>query len=62
MFGRKALFMSKRARIQRIRALVADLSSLEAEMRDVTAALVELTDPGDDLHAEVSRLLQALDG
>jgi hypothetical protein len=31
-------------------------------MRDVCAALVELTDHDDDLHASIARLLQSLDG
>lgn len=54
--------IGKAIRRQRIIKLVDDLAELEGGMRDVCAALVELTDPNDDLHVEVVRLLQALDG
>lgn len=49
-------------RLQRINDLVEELSELEGDMRDVCAALIELTDKDDDLHIEVARLIQALDG
>jgi hypothetical protein len=54
--------MGKALRKRRIRQLVEQLGGLEAEMRDVCAALVELTDHDDDLHASIARLLQSLDG
>jgi uncharacterized coiled-coil DUF342 family protein len=54
--------IGKALRLQRVNQLVEDLSELEAEMRDVCAALVELTDPNDDLHVEVVQLIKALDG
>lgn len=49
-------------RLQRINDLVEELSELESGMRDVCAALIDMTDPDDDLHVEVVRLIQALDG
>jgi hypothetical protein len=54
--------IGKRLRRERINALVEELSDLEGGIRDVAAALIELTDKGDDLHVEVVRLIQALDG
>jgi hypothetical protein len=54
--------IGKALRRQRINELVDDLSELEGAMRDVCAALMELTDPNDDLHVEVVRLIKALDG
>ena len=54
--------IGKRLRRERINALVEELSDLEGGIRDVAAALIELTDPNDDLHVEVVRLIQALDG
>ena len=54
--------IGKRLRRERINGLVEELSDLEGGMRDVAAALIELTDPNDDLHVEVVRLIQALDG
>ena len=54
--------IGKKLRRERINALVEELSDLEGGMRDVAAALIELTDPNDDLHVEVVRLIQALDG
>lgn len=49
-------------RLQRINDLVEELSELEGGMRDVCAALIDMTDPDDDLHVEVVRLIKALDG
>ena len=48
-------------RKRRAAALVEELGSLELEMRDVCAQIIEITDPGDDLHLEVIQLLTALD-
>ena len=48
-------------RKRRAAALVHELSDLEAEMRDVCAQILEVTEPGDDLHLEVLQLLKALD-
>lgn len=42
-------------------ALVERLGFLEEEMRDVCAQILEVTEPGDDLHVEVIQLLDALD-
>lgn len=54
--------LGKAARKRRISRLVVQLTGLEMAMRDVSAALIELTDPDDDLHVEVLRVLKALDG
>lgn len=54
--------IGKALRRRRINQLVDQLGDLEAGMRDVCAALVELTEEDDDLHAEIVRLIQALDG
>ena len=54
--------IGKKLRLERINALVEELSDLEGGIRDVAAALIELTDPNDDLHVEVVRLIQALAG
>jgi hypothetical protein len=50
-----------RARKQRIDALVEEVGHHERQMRDAVAKLVELTEPGDDLHVECRRLLEQLD-
>jgi hypothetical protein len=47
---------------KRIEYLVDALGIHESGMRDCIAQLIELTDPGDDLHAECLRLLAALEG
>jgi hypothetical protein len=54
--------IGKALKRRRVNELVERLGDLEAEMRDVCAALVELTDNLDDLHVEVLHLLKALDG
>ena len=54
--------IGKALRRRRINQLVDQLGDLEANMRDVCAALIELTDQNDDLHLEVLQLLKALDG
>lgn len=54
--------LGKVLRKERVMDLVEDLEELEFQMRDVCAAILELTDQGDDLHKEVHELLQALDG
>ena len=54
--------IGKRVRARRIKRLVAALGEHEAAMRDICAALLELTDQGDDLAVEVARILQALEG
>ena len=53
--------ISLRNKRKRIRALVDEVSHHERQMRNAVAALVELTDPGDDLHVECLRLLEQLD-
>lgn len=47
---------------KRIAYLIEALGVHETGMRDCCAQLIELTDEGDDLHVEVQRLLEALDG
>jgi hypothetical protein len=47
---------------KRINYLIEALGVHETAMRDCCAQLIELTEPGDDLHAEVLRLLAALEG
>ena len=54
--------IGKALRKRRINQLVSQLGDLEACMRDVCAALVELTEQNDDLHVEIVRILKALDG
>ena len=54
--------VGKALKKRRINGLVDQLAKLEGEMRDVLAALVELTEPHDDLHVEVVRIVKALDG
>lgn len=54
--------VGKALRKRRINALVDQAAKLENEMRDVLAALIELTEPNDDLHVEVVRIVKALDG
>lgn len=60
--GFRIPLISRAVRRHRINALVEQLGDYETAMRDVCAALIELTDPADDLHVEVQRLLEALDG
>jgi len=54
--------LSRLLRQRRIHALVDEIEIHEARLRDLCAALMELTDPDDDLHVEIVRLLEALDG
>jgi hypothetical protein len=54
--------MTERARKRRINRLIAELEGYEVAMRDRCSQLMELTDAGDDLHVEVRRLVEALDG
>jgi hypothetical protein len=54
--------VGKRLRKARINALVNQLAAHEWAMRDICAALLELTDPDDDLAVEVEHLLATLDG
>ena len=54
--------VGKALKKRRINALVDQAAKLENEMRDVLAALIELTEPNDDLHVEVVRIVKALDG
>lgn len=50
------------SRKRRLYELIDRMGALEEEMRDVSAALLELSDPDDDLAAEIRRLIAALDG
>lgn len=54
--------LSRAARRRRINQLIDRLSAHESAMRGIAAALLELSDPDDDLSAEVRRLVAALDG
>lgn len=51
-----------RARKKRIDALVEEVAHHERQIRNALSGLIELTEPGDDLHVECRRLLEALDG
>jgi hypothetical protein len=54
--------ISRALRQRRIHGLVDRIALHEAELRDYCAQLIDLTEPGDDLHVEIRRLLEALDG
>jgi hypothetical protein len=54
--------IGKRLRKTRINALVDQLAAHEWAMRDICAALLDLSDPDDDLAVEVKQLLATLDG
>jgi len=54
--------ISERARKRRINRIIRELEGYETAMRDRCAQLMELAEPGDDLHVEVRRLVEALDG
>ncbi len=54
--------VGKRIRRARINALVDQLAAHEWAMRDICAALLDLSDPDDDLAVEVRQLLATLDG
>lgn len=41
--------------------LLEELQAWEADGRDLLARIADLTDPGDDTHAEVLRVLRALE-
>jgi hypothetical protein len=49
-------------RKRRISRLIDELESCELLMRDLCAQLIELSEDGDDLHVEVRRVLEALEG
>jgi hypothetical protein len=55
-------FLTNSAKKRKINRLIAEIEGLEHLMRDHLAALVELTEHGDDLHVEALRVLEALDG
>lgn len=46
----------------RLWQVIEDLQEWERQGRDLIAQAVELTDPDDDQHLELLRLLEALDG
>ena len=54
--------LSRFLRKRRVEALVDEIEVHEVRLRDLCAALIELTAPDDDLHVEILRLLEALDG
>lgn len=54
-------FMPHHFRMRRINQLLTRLESWEQEGRDLLAQLLELTDQGDDIHAECARVLDLLD-
>ena len=53
--------VSLRNKRSRIKALVDEVGHHERQLRNAVAQLVELTEPGDDLHVECRRLLEQLD-
>ena len=59
--GMKVSLFRGRARKNRIDALVEEISHHERQMRNALAALIDLSDPGDDLHMECRLLLERLD-
>jgi hypothetical protein len=54
--------ISERSRKRRVDRIIREMEGYETAMRDRCAQLLELCDPQDDLHTEVRRLLEALDG
>lgn len=58
----KLRLIGSRARKKRINALVEEVAHHERQIRNAVSALIDLTDPEDDLHVECCRLLEALDG
>ena len=54
--------MSEATRKRRIKRLINQLEGYERAMRDVCAQLIELSPDGDDLHVEVLRVLEGLNG
>lgn len=54
--------VSRAWRRRRLVQLMEDLQLWELDGRELLAQVVELTDPGDDLHREASRVLELLDG
>jgi len=57
----KLPLMAKVHRKKRIDFLIAAIGHHENGLRDCCAALIELTNPEDDLHLEIKRLLEALE-
>ena len=57
----KFQLVSLRNKRSRIKALVEEVGHHERQLRNAVAQLVELTEPGDDLHVECCRLLEQLD-
>ena len=53
--------VSPRNKRSRIKALLDEVGHHERQLRNAVAQLVELTEPGDDLHVECCRLLEQLD-
>jgi hypothetical protein len=49
-------------RRRRLAQLLDDLQLWEMQGRDLLAQVVELTEPGDDLHEETARVLDLLSG
>ena len=56
------LCMGEKARKRRINQLIDRIEGYERAMRDDLAALIELTDYGDDLHVEALQVLERLEG
>ena len=56
----KVLLFRGRARKKRIDALVDEIGHHERQMRNALAALIDLSNPGDDLHVECRLLLERL--
>ena len=54
-------FLGRRGRRQRIDQLLDQLADQEMALRDTCAALIEITDEGDELSLEIRRFLEQLD-
>jgi hypothetical protein len=53
--------IGRAARKQRVKELLAAAEHHERGLRNAVAALVELSEEGDDLHVECRRLLERLE-
>ena len=57
----KLFFMGPYARRKKLAALLQEAQVLEAQLCDVIAQVVELTEKGDELHLQMRELLEALE-
>lgn len=58
----KFFLLPRSKRLSRIRILTLELARHEEAVRNVCHAIAELTEPGDEVHTEVVRILEALNG